>query len=101
MKFTKKENSVLSEIYRRLNYFHKGNINANCLYLGLPSEAKVLSEYDLIKPLSREIPRSLNWYNLTDKGKEFFSHYICKIFESTNSSIFNGTYIKNFDKSLL
>ena len=102
-KFTLAQNRVLSEIYRRLNYFHKGNLSENLLYLALPSEAKIISEFDLIKPYSKEIPRVLNWYNLTEKGKKFFSNYITpsKLPDNINTKIFNKTHSFTFDYSLL
>ncbi len=102
-KFNNAENKVLSEIYRRLNFFHGGNLNENLLLLSYPSEAKLLKEYELIKPYSNEIPRVLNWYNLTEKGKTFFSNYVTKrkLSESINTSLFEGSYVKQFDKTLL
>ena len=101
--FTKKQNESLSEIYRRLNCFHKGNLDANLLYLALPSEAKEIIKIGLIKPYSAEIPRALNWYNLTEKGKKFFANYTNKngIPESLATKIFNGEYYKVFDKQLI
>ena len=101
--FTKQENEILSEIYRRLNYFHKGNLSANLLYLALPSEAAKISKYGLIKPYSKEVPRALNWYNLTEKGKSFFKNYKTagKLSDKTNAAIFDRTYIKSFDKAIL
>lgn len=102
-RFTKAENEILSEIYRRLNYFHKGNLDANLLYLGLPSEASKISKYNLIKPYSGETPRVLNWYTLTDKGKKFFANYLTKkkLDQSVNHKIFTGAFVKEFDKKLL
>jgi hypothetical protein len=101
--FTKKQNESLSEIYRRLNCFHKGNLDANLLYLALPSEAKEIIEMGLIKPCSKEVPRALNWYNLTEKGKKFFANYTEKngISESLAMKIFNREYYKQFDKELI
>ena len=75
-KFNKAENQVLTEIYRRLNYFHSGNVNADLLLLALPTTAKILSKYNLIAVSSgREIPKALNWYKLTETGKKFFKPY--------------------------
>lgn len=103
MKFTKKENQVLSEIYRRLNFFHDGDLNTNLLLLTLPSNAKLLSKYNLIKPTTTEITRHLNWYKLTEKGKKFFSNYVLKtkISREENLELFKGDYVKKFDKKLL
>ena len=101
--FTKQQNKILSEIYRRLNYFHSGNLNESLLYLGYPSDAKIISVFELIKPYRKEIPRVLNWYNLTEKGKKFFANYVTKhrLSSKRNSALFSGEYIKNFNKSLL
>lgn len=101
--FSKSENEVLSEIYRRLNYFHNGDLNTNLLYLAFPSEAKKIAAYGLIQVHGKETPKVLNWYNLTDKGKKFFSNYVTKskLSEETNHDIFTGKYIKIFDKNIL
>jgi hypothetical protein len=103
MKFTKKENQVLGEVYRRLNYFHKGDLDTNLLLLTLPSTVKILEEYKLLTPSNKEVPRTLNWYKLTKKGKEFFKHYVekNKLTEEENLKLFNDDYIKKFDKKLL
>jgi hypothetical protein len=103
MKFTKKENEILGEIYRRLNFFHNGDLNTDLLLLTLPSNAKVLSKYKLIKSATTETTRALNWYKLTDKGKKFFSNYILKnkMTKEQNLELFKGNYIKKFDKKLL
>jgi hypothetical protein len=96
--FTTKEDKILTEIYRRLNYFHKGNLDTELLYLALPSEAKIISKLDLIKPYSKETKRVANWYNLTDKGKTFFSHYNKdRIDNETNQIYFEGRSTKFFD----
>ena len=103
-KFTREQNSVLSEIYRRLNYFHNGNLNESLLLLSMPFNAKVLKPFGLIEPYrNKETPRVLNWYNLTTKGRNFFRHYITvgKLSDKTNSDIFSGQYIKVFDYALL
>ena len=102
-KFTKKENSVFTEIYRRLNYFHKGNVNERLILLALPSEVKPIKPYGLVKPHRSETPRVLNWYTLTDKGKLFFNNYNRKehrVNETTNQRLFDGEVL-SFDKSLL
>ena len=101
--FIKKENSVLTEIYRRLNYFHKGNVNERLMLLALPSEVKPIKSYGLVKPLRSETPRVLNWYTLTDKGKSFFNNYNRKerrVNETTNQRLFDGEVL-SFDKSLI
>lgn len=103
-RFTRIQNAVLSEIYRRLNYFHNGNLNANLLLLSMPFNAKVLEPFGIIKPYhNEETPHVLNWYNLTEKGKLFFANYVTKskLSYETNADIFDGSYIKKFDYSLL
>jgi len=104
-KFTQKENKVLTEIYRRLNFFHKGDLNTDLLYPAFPSEAKIIREYGLIAPSNlngKERPRVLNWYSLTEKGKVFFSHYIIEggMGQAENSKRFGGE-VKKFDHSIL
>lgn len=103
MKFTIKQRKELSEIYRRLNYFHDGNVNAGLMYLALPSQAKTLISLGLITSDSREIPRALNWYRLTVKGKLFFQHYITpdKLSEEDNELLFTCKWIKDFDINIL
>ena len=101
--FTQQQNSVLSEIYRRLNYFHSGDLNTRLLLLALPSEAKKIEPLGIIECTGKEIPRVLNWYKLTDKGKDFFSYYVTKhkLSDDINTKLFNGSYIKKFDKKYL
>ena len=101
--FTQAEKRVLTEIYRRLNFFHNGNLNEDLLYLAFPSEAKKIAEFGLIKPFSKETNRALNWYSLTEKGKKFFSHYIAKkkISQKENFDLFTGVTVVMFDKKHL
>lgn len=102
--FTKAENKVLTEIYRRLSYFHNGNVNENLLLLTTPSRAKLIKKYGLIKPFSTEYPRQYCWYNLTERGKFFFRNYpsiIFKISTEENDKMFNGESIIKFDKTLI
>ena len=100
-KFTKKQQFVLQEIYRRLNFFHKGDVNADLLLLATPSVAKPAKELGLIKASSYELGRVYNWYNLTDKGKQFFSHYINPIDDETNAALWSGKHMKSFDPSFI
>ena len=100
-KFNAHENIILCEIYRRLNYFHNGNLDASLLHLAYPNEVKFLVELGLIKPYSKETARILNWYNLTDKGKRFFQHYLTKLSKKDNDDLFNGVTYKTFDYSLI
>lgn len=90
MKLLKKHNAVLTEVFRRLNYFNRGNIDQPLLLLALPSEAKPLLEAGFITPSSREIPRVLNWYKLTNKGKELFLHHQTPVDDQTNHDLFTG-----------
>ena len=98
--FNHSETKVLSEIFRRLNYFHKGNTNKNLMYLALPSEAKKIKKHNLITPISSELPRVYNWYKLTDAGKKFFGNYVRPISDKENTDLFNGS-TTTFNKALL
>lgn len=107
--FTSKENKILTEIYRRLFYFNDGNLNTELLLLSFPSTLKPIKKYGLIQPsISRkgkrnEIPRVLNWYCLTTKGKAFFSNYIIKhlLSDETNHKMFIDNIVLKFDKRFL
>lgn len=99
--FTKGENRCLTEVYRRLNYFHNGNVNTELLYLAIPSNAKKILELGLIKPHETEIKNCWSWYNLTELGKKFFSYYNkVKIGSIKNRTMFEGLYIKTFNYQL-
>jgi hypothetical protein len=103
MKFTKEQNKVLSEIYRRLIFLNNGDVNKSMLLLTTPSTAKKITKLELIKPYSKEIPRVYNWYSLTEKGKGFFSHYVIDthLDSEMNTKLFTGEYVKEFDPSFL
>ena len=60
--------SPLIEAFRRVNQFHKGDVNSRLILLNYPSEVKSAKEF--IVPNSRESKRCLVWYNLTARGKE-------------------------------
>lgn len=99
--FTKQQNRVLTEIYRRLNYFHHGNTKEPLMLLALPSTVKCLDEFKLLRPYSKEIPRARNWYSLTHKGQQFFNNYAKNgISQNENSRLFVGKVIE-FDIKLL
>lgn len=100
MKFTNAENKVLSETFRRLNYFHNGNLNTNLLLLAMPSEVKTLKEKGILKCSSNEIPKVLNWYNLTEAGKKLFAPYSKrnKLSDKQNHVLFVGERVINFSK---
>jgi len=101
--FLKKENEVLTEIYRNLNYFHNGNLDERLMFMEYPSKVKPIMKFGLIKPYNTETPKQLNWYSLTDKGKLFFKRYLTKskLSEEINFKIFNGEYVKQFNKKLI
>lgn len=102
--FTNKQNKILTEVYRRLNYLNKGNLNEPLLHLAFPSEIKEIKGFGILTPYDeKEKPKILNWYRLTEKGKTFFSNYVTKnkLSEETNHRIFTGEYVKSFDINLL
>ena len=95
--FNMKERAVLSELFRRLCYFHKGDINARCLLLARPSEVKCLAPYGLIRTDSVETLRLKNcWYVLTAKGKEYFAPMTRPMDATENLDIFEGRLIMHF-----
>lgn len=102
-KFTKAQINVLTEIYRRLNYFHNGDLNKELLLLATTSTVKCVCNLDIIKTYGDERVRCWNWYGLTDNGKQFFSHYITKyrLSEQMNLSLADGSVVIEFDKNLL
>jgi hypothetical protein len=93
---TQPQNKILSEIYRRLNFLHDGNLNEPLLLLAFPSEVKSIKPLGIITPYSTETPKVLNWYRLTPKGKSYFANYVTKITEATALEIFTGKYVKEF-----
>jgi hypothetical protein len=66
MKFTAHEQKVITEIRRRIRVFNKDMV---MVYLGYPSEVKSLIQKGILTPYSSQTPRVLNWYNLTELGK--------------------------------
>src|SRR5690606_25193164 len=98
-RFNRHENKLLTEVYRRLNYFHKGNLDAKSLLIALPSETKTLIEKAILKPYGKEVKRAYNWYYLTDKGKELFSSYVTKerLSDDVAFAIFEGWYVRDFN----
>ena len=103
-RFNNKQNTILSEIYRRLNFFHNGNLNEKLMMLAYPSEVKPIIEFGLVETTSTHCTsRVINWYRLTDNGKKFFSNYIEKekLSDDVNHSIYTKEYVKQFDYSLL
>lgn len=96
MKFKKSERKVLTEIYRRLNALNNGDLDTKLLLLALPSEVKVIKHLGFLKPASSIIPRVLNWYNLTEEGKKFFSNHLHKVSNEENLKMFEGEIILDF-----
>ena len=69
-------NKIEREIKRRLFEFkNKSSFNGvTMVLLCFPAEAKKSIEKGIIEPYNKEIPRVLNWYNLTDKGVKYFKN---------------------------
>jgi acyl-[acyl carrier protein]--UDP-N-acetylglucosamine O-acyltransferase len=67
--FNQAQIAVLTEIYRRLNYYHKGNVDEVLMLQAVPSDVRCIDKFDFIKPYKEETPRIYNWYSLTEKGK--------------------------------
>jgi hypothetical protein len=102
MKFTANETIQLTEIYRRLNYFHGGNLETNLLYLAMPNEVKTLKKKGILKCSNTEKPYALNWYRLAEKGITLFKDHVTKkkLTEKENLEIWEGRHTKNFNTSL-
>ena len=64
---TKPLYTPLLESYRRAMEFKKGDFSSNLLLLAYPSEVKQCKKW--LIPCSKETPRVLNWYKLTEEGK--------------------------------
>lgn len=111
-KLTVKQNRLLTEIYRRLFYFHDGDINEPLLLLSTNYQARPLTSIGLIEP-SKNISIGNQWFKLTTKGKELFNS--CKgknieigfnnrVFgymnEHINLAIFEEKVTINFNKLL-
>lgn len=71
MKLTITETIQLDEVRRRIREFKGGDKNQPMIFLGFPSEVKSLVQKGIFTPYSRETKRALNWYNLTEKGKQY------------------------------
>lgn len=70
MRLTITETIQLDEVKRRIAEFKNGNKNSPMIYLGYPSEVKTLVNKGILTPYFKETKRALNWYNLTEKGKQ-------------------------------
>jgi hypothetical protein len=71
MNFSPTETIQLDEIKRRIKEFKKGDKNAKGIFLGFPSEVKTLVSKNILVASYKETARTLNWYDLTDFGKQF------------------------------
>ena len=101
IKFTTRENRILTETYRRLNYFNNGDVKAFLLLADTPSEVKTLVAKNIITcSAGEEKPRKINWYMLTNEGQKLFKNYIKKVTDSENLQIFEGRKVINFNKPL-
>ena len=78
--------SPLLEAFRRINMFKKGNVDSTMVLLEFPSSVKDVKEF--VAPYSGEQKRCLNWYNLTDKGKELIKDLNLVWDEEMNNEIF-------------
>ena len=98
MKFNPKETIQLTEVYRRLGYFQKWNLNEHLLMLAFPSEVKTLKQKDILEPSHKESKRSLCWYRLTEEGKKLFQQYsnLPKLSEQENLALFEGRKTMTF-----
>ena len=98
MKFTKKEKRVLTEVVRRVSKFCAINgVNSNLILLETPSEVKTLIGKGILKVHGKEIARYLNWYNLTEEGKELIKPRVnYQISDETNKRMFCGEMILEF-----
>lgn len=68
-KLTKRSKySPLLEAFRRIHMFRKGDVNSPMVLLEFPSSVK--DAKDFFVPYSKERKRCLNWYGLTERGKE-------------------------------
>jgi len=97
-KFNYAQNKLLTEIYRRLNYLNKGDVNTTLLWLEYPSIAKKLISIGIVEPSGNEIVRALNWYKLTDDGKRLFlkNKPSKPISDQENRCMFDGELVKDF-----
>jgi hypothetical protein len=91
-KLYKKEFMVLLECFRRVYYFHKGNVNEKLCTCLIPSEAKQAKEHGYIKAANNEAPRVRNWYSLTEKGAKIVQDLKLKMTEELSLKIFDNFY---------
>jgi hypothetical protein len=97
-KFTKKQERLLSEIYRRLNCLCNNNLDEKLLVPAYMSEINPIRRFGLVQPTYNENKGIINWYCLTEKGKLFFSNYVHnRMAESKSFEIYKGELILSFD----
>jgi DNA-binding PadR family transcriptional regulator len=95
--FTKEENKELTEIYRRLKYLNK-KPSDKLLTLSRPLLMKSLIKKGFVECSAKEVPRVLNFYKLTEKGKDLFSSvdYKTNINYNESEQLSNGEKIIEF-----
>jgi DNA-binding MarR family transcriptional regulator len=95
--FTKEENEVLTEVYRRLKYLNN-KVSDKLLTLSRPHKTKSLIKDGFLEPSSKEVPRVLNFYRLTEKGKELFKNinFADNFNQKENEELFNGEKVITF-----
>jgi hypothetical protein len=71
LKLTPTEQIQIDEVKRRIHEFKNGDKNARMIFLGTITEVKSLIKKNILKPYSREVKRALNWYDLTEYGKQY------------------------------
>ena len=96
--FTSQENEILTEVYRRANIFNFGDLNRQNMLLESPHRVKSLKAKGILKVQGTETAQALNWYELTEKGKELFKNYVRKISETENLQIFEGKKVIDFNQ---
>ena len=97
MKFSSAEIVQLTEIFRRLCYFHKGKLDTGFLHPAYPSEVKTLVQKGILTPANTVTPRVCSWYCLDDAGKELFGPIIREIGDQENVALYEGRETLNFN----
>ena len=71
MKFTQKENEVLSETFRRLCQFHNGDVDTTLLVLDTPSSVKTLIKSKVLRRALEYLPTEVEiWKELVQLDNE-------------------------------
>ena len=71
LKLTHTEQIQIDEVKRRIREFKNGDKNARMIFLGTITEVKSLVKKNILTPYSKEVKRALNWYDLTEYGKQY------------------------------